>query len=119
CSGTGTLRKHPELKWRISPGEIGRLVRQAERMLDGSAAKVAAGGLLVAITCSLEPEENEQLIEKWLGRQEEFIPEPLEEHLHYPHDRSILGPGGWRLLTDGDHDGFTVHVLRRRGPRPA
>ncbi|MEO1368453.1 MAG: transcription antitermination factor NusB, partial [Acidobacteriota bacterium] len=108
CSGTGTLRKHPELKWRISPGEIGRLVRQAERMLDGSAAKVAPGGLLVAITCSLESEENEQLVESWLGRQEEFLPEPLEEHLRYPHDRSILGPGGWRLLTDGDHDGFTV-----------
>ncbi|MEM1179324.1 MAG: transcription antitermination factor NusB [Acidobacteriota bacterium] len=117
CSGTGTLRKHPELKWRISPGEIGRLVRRAKRMLDGSVDRVAPGGLLVAITCSLEPEENETLVDSWRSRHPDLVPEPLEDHLRYPLDKAILGPGAWRLLTDGDHDGFTVHVLRRRDTR--
>lgn len=118
CSGTGTLRKHPELKWRISPGEIGRLVRQAKRMLDGAATLVAPGGLLVAITCSLEAEENEDLIASWRRTAPDLEPEPLEEHLAFPLDRSIIGPGAWRLLTGGDHDGFTVHVLRRLGSPP-
>ena len=87
-------------------------------MLDGAAERVAPGGLLIAITCSLEAEENEHLVDSWLQTRPEFTPEPLEEHLRFPLDRSITGPGAWRLLTDGDHDGFTVHVLRRLGPHP-
>jgi 16S rRNA (cytosine967-C5)-methyltransferase len=114
CSGTGTLRKHPELKWRISEGEIGRLARQALRMLRGCAGVVAPGGLLVAITCSLEPEENEKVVNEFLRHGTDFSPEPLEEVLDLPLKSFIQGPGCWRMLPGGEHDGFTVHVLRRR-----
>lgn len=104
CSGTGTLRRHPELKWRISEGEIGRLTRQALRLLDGAAPLVAPGGVLVAITCSLEREENEDVVASFLTRAggSGFAPAPLEG-----------GPGAWRVLSGGDHDGFTVHVLEK------
>jgi 16S rRNA (cytosine967-C5)-methyltransferase len=54
CTGTGTLRRHPELKWRISEGEVGRLSEQALRLLAAAAPLVVPGGYLVAITCSLE-----------------------------------------------------------------
>jgi 16S rRNA (cytosine967-C5)-methyltransferase len=116
CSGTGTLRRHPELKWRISEGEIGRLRQQALRLLDGAAPLVRPGGLLVAITCSLEREENEDVVARFLssgasGRG--FAPEALEGVLEAPLAGGILGPGAWRILTGGDHDGFTVHVLRK------
>jgi len=113
CSGTGTLRRHPELKWRISEGEIGRLSAQALRLLDGVAPLVAPGGLLVAITCSLEAEENEDVVGRFLAAHPELAPAPLAAALPPPLDRGIAAPGLWRVLTGGDHDGFTVHVLRR------
>jgi 16S rRNA (cytosine967-C5)-methyltransferase len=115
CSGTGTLRRHPELKWRISEGEIGRLTQQALRLLSGAAPLVAPGGLLVAITCSLEREENEDVVARFLssGAARGFSPEPLDGVLEAPLAGGLLGPGAWRVLTGGDHDGFTVHVLRK------
>lgn len=113
CTGTGTLRKHPELKWRISEGEIGRLSRQAGRLLDGVAPLVAVGGLLVAITCSLEAEENEDVVAAFLARRPEFAPLDLAPLVAPPVDRWIFAPGAWRIFPGGEHDGFTVHVLRR------
>jgi 16S rRNA (cytosine967-C5)-methyltransferase len=113
CTGTGTLRRHPELKWRISEGEIGRLTRQALRLMEGAAPLVAAEGRLVAITCSLEREENEDVVARFLDTHPEMSPEPLEELLDSPAAAGVIGPGGWRAATGGDHDGFTVHVLRK------
>ena len=113
CTGTGTFRKHPELKWRISEDEIGRLSRQSLRLLKGGASQVRKGGYLIAITCSLEPEENEAVVQDFLSRHPEFSPLPLEEHLTRPLDRKIIGPGAWCMLPAGDHDGFTVHVMVR------
>ncbi len=113
CTGTGTLRRHPEIKWRISEGEIGRLSRQALRLLEGSAPLVAPGGRLVAITCSLEREENEDVMLRFLATHPEYSLLPLEELLESPVAAGITGPGGWRILTGGDHDGFTVNVLAK------
>ena len=114
CTGTGTLRKNPELKWRISESEIGRLRRQSLRMLQGSAPLVRPGGYLVAITCSLEVEENEDVIARFLEEHGDFALLDLTEHLAYPLDGFIVGPGAWQLLPEAEHDGFTVHVLVRR-----
>ena len=114
CTGTGTLRKSPELKWRISEQEIGRLSRQSLRLLEGSASLVAPEGLLIVITCSLEPEENEAVVERFLKRHPELSLLPLEGMLDYPLERWIAGVGCWRMVPDGDHDGFTVHVMIRR-----
>lgn len=118
CSGTGTFARHPELKWRYSASELERMARQSLAMLSASADLVASGGLLCALTCSLEHEENEAVIERFLagpeGRvsQRRFELEDLELPAAFtPH---IRGPGFWRLLPSVDHDGFTVHVLRRR-----
>jgi 16S rRNA (cytosine967-C5)-methyltransferase len=113
CSGTGTLRRHPELKWRISEGEIGRLRSQALRLLEGGAPLVAPGGVLVAITCSLEREENEDVVARFLAGAagSGFSPVPLEGVIEPALAGGILGPGGWRVTTGADHDGFTVHVL--------
>jgi len=113
CTGTGTLRKHPELKWRVRDGEIGRLARQARRLLDALAPRVAAGGLLTAITCSLEHEENEDVIAGFLDRHPEFEPAALDTVLDPPLRPHVIGPGAWRLATAEDHDGFTAHVLER------
>ena len=113
CTGTGTLRRHPEIKWRISEGEIGRLSRQALRLLEGTAPLVAPGGRLIAITCSLEREENEDVMARFLATHPELSLLPLERLLESPVAAGITGPGAWRILTGGDHDGFTVHVLAK------
>ena len=113
CTGTGTLRRHPELKWRISEGEIGRLSQQALRLLAGVAPLVRPGGLLVAITCSLEAEENEQVAASFLDAHPDFERLPLDGRLDPPLIPGILGPGAWRVLTGDDHDGFSVSVLAK------
>jgi 16S rRNA (cytosine967-C5)-methyltransferase len=113
CTGTGTLRRHPELKWRISESEIGRLSRQALRLLAGAAPLAAPGGLLVAITCSLEREENEEVVARFLDTNPEWAPVPLEEVLGTALAGGIQGPGTWRILSGGDHDGFSVNVLAK------
>jgi 16S rRNA (cytosine967-C5)-methyltransferase len=114
CSGTGTLRKNPELKWRWSESEVERLAEQALRLLTGAARAVAPGGLLVAISCSLEPEENEALAAPLLAAVPDLAPEPLEAALDGPLRGGVVAPGLWRMPTDGEHDGFTVQVFRRR-----
>lgn len=113
CSGTGTLRRHPELKWRISESEIGRLTRQALRLLEGAAPLLVPGGVLVAITCSLEKEENEDVVARFLSGHSDLVPLPLEEVLETPVASRVVGPGAWRVLTGEDHDGFTAHVLAK------
>ncbi|HVT19503.1 MAG TPA: transcription antitermination factor NusB [Thermoanaerobaculia bacterium] len=113
CTGTGTLRRHPELKWRISEEEIGRLSQQALRLLAGVAPLVAPGGVLAAITCSLEEEENERVADSFLASHAEFSPLPLAGLLEPPLAAGVLAPGTWRILTGGDHDGFSVSVLAK------
>ena len=63
CSGTGTLGRNPEIKWRLEPGRSRRTCRAARQALLASArAALAPGGLLVYSTCSLEPEENRDVV---------------------------------------------------------
>jgi 16S rRNA (cytosine967-C5)-methyltransferase len=113
CTGTGTLRRHPEIKWRLSEGEIGRLAQQALRLLAGMAPLVAPGGHLVAITCSLEEEENEAVVARFLATHPEFAPAELESGREKPLAAGATAPGTWRIPTAGDHDGFSVNVLRK------
>ena len=113
CSGTGTLRKNPELKWRLSESEVGRLAAQGERLLAASAPLVAPGGLLVAITCSLEAEENEHIGERFLAAHAAFRPRPLDDLAEPALAADVEAAGRWRVLPDGDHDGFTVQVFAR------
>ncbi len=115
CSGSGTFRKHPELKWRMSERELGRLAAQGVAMLDGLAGLVRPGGRLVVATCSLEPEENRDQVRHFLERHPDFELEDADRDLPESLRRGLDGSGAWRLLPGGHHDGFTVHVLGRRG----
>jgi 16S rRNA (cytosine967-C5)-methyltransferase len=114
CTGTGTLRKHPELKWRWSPSELDRLSRQATRLLAGAATAVAPHGVLVAISCSLEPEENELVGERFLASSAGFRRAALTGRVPEAAGRAKSGEGIWRFLPAADHDGFTVQVFERR-----
>jgi 16S rRNA (cytosine967-C5)-methyltransferase len=76
CTGTGTLRRHPDGKWRIRPADLAALVKLQREILEGAAPCIAPGGLLVYATCSLEPEENEKQVEQFLDQHREFVLEP-------------------------------------------
>ena len=62
CSGTGTLARHPEIRWRLQPEQLGEFHRLQVRMLRNALAILAPGGRLVYSTCSIEPEENDAVV---------------------------------------------------------
>lgn len=63
CSGTGTLARNPEIKWRLRPSDLRSLARRQRKILNNALDVLAPGGSLVYATCSLEPEENENVVE--------------------------------------------------------
>ena len=62
CSGTGTLARNPEIRWRLQPEDLAGSHCRQVAMLRGALARLGRGGRLVYATCSLEPEENEQAV---------------------------------------------------------
>lgn len=72
CSGTGTLRRNPEIRWRLTPVDIFTLVEQQKRILKRALKTVKPGGRLIYSTCSVEREENEDVIEEVLAHDERF-----------------------------------------------
>jgi len=64
CSGTGTLSRNPEIKWRLTPNDLADLTSRQSALLDRALDALAPGGLLVYSTCSLETEENEGVISR-------------------------------------------------------
>lgn len=113
CSGTGTLRKHPELKWRWSQSELDRLARQAVGMLRGASKAVAPLGKLVAISCSLEVEENETVGDTFLAEAPDFRRSVEIAGVSGAALEARCGPGIFRFRTAGEHDGFTLQLFQR------
>lgn len=72
CSGTGTLARNPEIKWRLAPADLADLHRKQVAILRAALDRVVPGGRLVYSTCSLEPEENSAVVEQALARRSEF-----------------------------------------------
>jgi len=72
CSGTGTLRRNPEIRWRISEDDIHTLASQQKIFLHHAARVLKPGGQLVYSTCSVERDENEDVIEAFLQTHAEF-----------------------------------------------
>jgi 16S rRNA (cytosine967-C5)-methyltransferase len=67
CSGTGTLARHPEIRWKLRPEDLRDLRERQTALLRNALAYLAPGGRLVYSTCSLEPEENEEVVREALG----------------------------------------------------
>lgn len=108
CSGSGTWRRNPEGRWRLTADRLDRLVAAQERLLDIAAELVRPGGHLVYAVCSLLSREGAGQIERFLARHSSWISE----------ETAIAGgrsDGGGRLLTPAHDrtDGFFVARLRR------
>ena len=116
CSGTGTWRRSPDGKFRLTPEKLAGLKHTQEKLLETAASKVKAGGRIIYITCSLLPEEDEEQIDRFLLRHPEFQSVDLRRlwesllSLPYPHRSEKylkMSP-----LSTGS-DGFFVSVLEK------
>jgi 16S rRNA (cytosine967-C5)-methyltransferase len=110
CSGTGTLRRHPEIKWRLQAADLDGLADTQLRLIDAACELVAKGGALVYATCSVEPEENEHHFRSERHGFERIDPRPL---VPAACPTVAAGKFGVRIPPNPESDGFTVHVLRR------
>lgn len=96
CTGTGTLRRHPDARWRLTPEAPASMAGVQARILRGAATAVRPGGHLVYSTCTLEPEENAEVIDRFLGETPGFVPAPPGEPLEVLPQRSGWD-GAWAM----------------------
>ena len=108
CSGSGTWRRNPEGRWRLTPERLDRLIAVPQRLLDIGTALVKPGGRLVYAVCSLLSREGAGQIERFLQRHSSWISEPAAI-------AAGRADGAGRLLTPADDrtDGFFVARLAR------
>ncbi|MBD3347451.1 MAG: 16S rRNA (cytosine(967)-C(5))-methyltransferase RsmB [Chitinivibrionales bacterium] len=109
CSGAGVLHRHPDARWRKTKESLARMAQIQEALLETGAAMVQPGGIVVYSTCSLEPEENEMVVEKFLENNPHYVQEPcpvpipatytdLSGYLRIlPHEHNLDGMFGARL----------------------
>ncbi len=122
CSGTGTLARNPEIKWKLQPQDIIDLQGRQIAILDAALKHVSKTGRLVYSTCSLEAEENKQVVEACLQKNPEFRVVPIREELLKLKETDILIwkdvdqliSGNFLRTLPGVHpcDGFFATILQ-------
>jgi 16S rRNA (cytosine967-C5)-methyltransferase len=127
CSGTGTLARNPEIKERLQPSDLARQAARQREILAAALRRLAPGGRLLYSTCSLEPEENERVVEAVLSANGGFAEVGLDAAAERLSDSGLLAEGkdirgllrAGRLRTlpgVGFHgDGFFAALLERVG----
>ena len=113
CSGLGTLRRNPDLKWRQSPKSVAELNAKQTAILESAARLVKPGGRLVYATCSVLQEENEAITEAFSAKHPNFVPLSVAETLEalkVPHAANLCTTNGTSYLRLWPHihgtDGF-------------
>jgi 16S rRNA (cytosine967-C5)-methyltransferase len=133
CSGTGTLARHPEIRWRLRPEQLSEFHQLQVGILASAIKQLALGGRLVYSTCSMEPEENEEVVSEVLSSvltsvstsapsikpvaQDEIV-KSLAPHLAPGLDPQTLieANGQFRTSPAAQHtDGFFAAVLENTG----
>lgn len=117
CTGSGTFRHRPEIKYRLKESDLAEITEKQDRLLAAAASYVAQGGRLVYSTCSILPAENEERIRKFLREWPDFIPATFEAEKELAFDVSgfhhhRLGTAFLPIAVNGC--GAFVSVLRRR-----
>lgn len=97
CSNSGVLARRPEARWRIGPDTLAELTGQQRELLMDAINWVSPGGKVLYSTCSIEPEENEQVVRYTLGRRHGQV-RLLDEKLTMPSEQDDHDGGYWALL---------------------
>ena len=121
CSGTGTLARNPEIKWKLRPEDLSDLQARQRRILKGALQNLEAGGRLLYSTCSLEPEEGEEVVEAALHEHPGLQLLPIREQLIKLKEAGEIVWPDLDSLTTGDYlrtipgvhpcDGFFAALL--------
>ena len=126
CTGSGTWRRHPDAKWRLTPAQLERRMAEQDAVLAGAAQYVKPGGRLVYVTCSLLMEENEDRIAAFVAATPGFVATNTLAQIAASGMADVEGlselasrqtPDGYLRLTPktAATDGFFVAVLERGG----
>jgi 16S rRNA (cytosine967-C5)-methyltransferase len=116
CSGTGTLARNPEIKWRLQQADLKRLAEAQVKMLKNALGSLASAGRVVYATCSLEPEENEGVVERVLEESPGYqVVSAAELKSAYPALSPLFDPRGYLRTRPDLHpmDGFFAAVIVR------
>lgn len=116
CSGTGTLARNPEIKWRLQPADIIRHAKRQRLILENALAALRPGGRLVYATCSLEPEENEEVVGRVLNSSAGFRASSATENTcAFPSMAELFDANGAFRSIPGVQafDGFYGAVIER------
>lgn len=117
CSGLGTIRRDPDIRWRRAEAELAGLAAAQMELLTRAAGAVAPGGRLVYATCSSEPEENEQVVEAFLAAHPAFAPVDLRGDGNVFLDPFLGDRGMLRTLPFAHRlEAFFAAALIRRRP---
>lgn len=113
CSGTGSWRRHPDTKWRLTAETLARRQADQDQVLDDGVGFVKPGGRMVYVTCSVLPEEDEDRVAAFLQRHPGFARRPATAE---PEITGFLTPDGDLRLTprSSGTDGFYVAVLEKQ-----
>lgn len=114
CSGLGTLRSHPEVKWRRSPADIARLAELQKKMLREAVGALKPGGVLVYATCTLSRAENESVVEALL-EEGRLLLEGAAPFLPAAARSMVRGGYFFSLPHRHDTDGFFAARMRKTG----
>jgi 16S rRNA (cytosine967-C5)-methyltransferase len=113
CTATGTLARHPDARWRLTAPAIARAAARQRRLLERGAALVRRGGLLIYATCSLESEENTDVVEDFLKRHHDFSRAPVAGAAP---DALLTPAGDFQSLPqrDGVDGAYAARLVRGR-----
>jgi 16S rRNA (cytosine967-C5)-methyltransferase len=120
CTGTGTWRRRPDTKWRLTEKNLGERVAQQREVLEAAARYVRPGGHLAYVTCSLLPEENQEQVRHFVAAHPEFeLRNSLEDFARLTGQREVkpldaAGAGITLSPAASDTDGFYFCLLQRR-----
>jgi len=107
CSGTGVVRRHPDIKWLRRVSDVRALARIQQQLLETLWPLLAPGGRLVFATCSILRSEGHEVVNHFLQRHPQAQVQPCDLPVGTPDD------AGWRIPPGGDWDGFYYAVLQR------
>jgi 16S rRNA (cytosine967-C5)-methyltransferase len=113
CTGTGTFRRHPDARWRLKVSDVAVMASIQRAILRGAAEVVRPGGLLVYSTCSLEPEENDEQVDRFLSEHPGWV---IEAPPAGVVPAAVLDDGRLRVLPQ-QHGTDGAFAARLRRPR--
>jgi len=118
CTGTGTLRRNPDLKWRQQPVDVAELSAKQSAILASAATLVKPGGRVVYATCSVLPDENERVVERFLAAHPDFVLGDAEAELARAGIAVATGPTLRLSTPEHGCDAFYAAILERKPASP-